>query len=352
MDCIPSSDSKISEQAAYNRKQVQEKKEEETMLSIILPAYNEEDMICIAAETISGIMQREGIPFELVFIDDGSRDQTWNKIQAVSAQQEHVVGIHFSRNFGKEAAMFAGLERASGDCCVILDCDLQHPPEKIVEMYRLWEQGYEVVEGIKEERGNETRLHRLAASSFYKLISQAAQIDMEKSSDFKLLDRKVVDALNQIKERNVFFRALSYWVGFRRASVSYAVQERIAGQSKWSTRKLVQYALKNITSFSSAPMQIVTWSGVLFFILAVVLSIQTLARKLAGQALDGFTTVILLEALASGLIMISIGIIGYYIARIYDEIKERPRYIISKTCGEDNTKKPCTANQMKDRDEK
>ncbi|MDO4173520.1 MAG: glycosyltransferase family 2 protein [Eubacteriales bacterium] len=321
------------------------------MLSIILPAYNEEEMICIAVETISGIMRRESILFEIVLVDDGSQDRTWEKIQEASAQQEHVVGLHFSRNFGKEAAMFAGLEHASGDCCVVMDCDLQHPPEKIVEMYRLWEQGYEVVEGIKEERGDETQLHRFAASSFYKLISRAAQIDMEKSSDFKLLDRKVVDALNQIKERSVFFRALSYWVGFRRASVSYAVQERQAGQSKWSTRKLFQYALKNITSFSSAPMQIVTWSGVLFFILAVVLSIQTLARKLSGQALDGFTTVILLEALASGLIMISIGIIGYYIARIYDEIKQRPRYIISKTCGENNRKQEAQTAQRKDRGE-
>ena len=163
--------------------------------------------------------------------------------------------------------MFAGLEKARGDCCAVIDCDLQHPPEKLVEMYRLWEQGYEVVEGIKEDRGQESGFHRFAANSFYGLISRATGMDMSSSSDFKLLDRKVVDTLNAMPERNVFFRALSYWVGYRQASVSYKVQERTAGESKWSTRSLIKYALTNISSFSSAPLHIVTALG--FIMLAV-----------------------------------------------------------------------------------
>ena len=233
------------------------------MLSVILPAYNEKDMIPVAAETLAGILDKEGIAFELLFVNDGSTDGTWDAICRAREKDPRVCGICFSRNFGKEAAMFAGLEKARGDCCVVLDCDLQHPPEKIVEMYRLWEQGYEVVEGIKEDRGQETGLHRFAANSFYGLISRATGMDMASSSDFKLLDRKVVDTLNAMPERNVFFRALSFWVGFRRAEVKYDVRERTAGESKWSTRALIKYAVTNIGSFSSAPLHLITVMGVI-----------------------------------------------------------------------------------------
>jgi dolichol-phosphate mannosyltransferase len=306
------------------------------MLSVILPSYNEEKMIPIAARTVTEILDGAGIDHELLFIDDGSRDKTWAEIEKAAAQNPHVVGVHFSRNFGKEAAMFAGLEQARGDCCVVIDCDLQHPPEKIVEMVRLWEQGFEVVEGIKEDRGEETGLHRFAARSFYGIISKATGLNMADSSDFKLLDRKVVDALNAMPERNVFFRALSFWVGFKRATVSYRVQERTAGESKWSTRSLIKYAINNIGSFSSTPLQIVTVLGILMLVTAVVFGIVSLVQKLTGQALGGFTTVILLLLFSASLIMISLGVIGYYIARIYEELKGRPRYIISRVCGRED----------------
>ena len=303
------------------------------MLSVILPSYNEEKMIALAAETISRILDEAAIDHELLFVDDGSRDQTWAEIQRVSEENKRVVGVHFSRNFGKEAAMFAGLEQARGDCVAILDCDLQHPPEKLVEMYRLWEQGYEVVEGIKEDRGTESAMHRFAANSFYSLISRATGMDMASSSDFKLLDRKVVDALNQMPERNVFFRALSFWVGFKKAEVSYRVRDRVAGESKWSTKSLIRYAINNIGSFSSAPLHIITVLGVVMLVIAVVFGVEALVQKILGNALGGFTTVILLLLIASSLIMISLGIIGFYIARIYEELKGRPRYIISRVCG-------------------
>lgn len=305
------------------------------MLSVILPSYNEEKMIPIAAQTISDILTREDIDFELLFIDDGSKDATWENITRVAEENKHVVGIHFSRNFGKEAAMFAGLEKAKGDCCAVLDCDLQHPPEKLVEMYRLWEDGYEVVEGIKEDRGQESGFHKFAANSFYGLISKATGMDMSASSDFKLLDRKVVDTLNALPERNVFFRALSFWVGFKKATVYYSVRERTEGESKWSTKALVKYAITNIGSFSSAPLHLITILGIIMLTVSVVFSIISLVQKLTGQALGGFTTVILLLLFSSSIIMICLGIVGYYIARIYDEIKGRPRYIISKTIGEE-----------------
>ena len=304
------------------------------MLSVILPSYNEEKMIPIAAERLTSLLDSAGIDHELLFVDDGSKDSTWQMIEQAADTNPHVRGIHFSRNFGKESAMFAGLEKARGDCCAVIDCDLQHPPEKLVEMYRLWEQGYEVIEGIKEDRGEESSFHRFAANSFYGLISKATGMDMSSSSDFKLLDRKVVDTLNAMPERNVFFRALSYRVGYRQASVSYRVQERTAGESKWSTRSLIKYALTNISSFSSAPLHIVTVLGFIMLAVAVVLGVTALVQKISGVALGGFTTVILLLLFSSSLMMISLGIIGYYIARIYDEIKGRPRYIVSKTCGE------------------
>lgn len=306
------------------------------MLSVILPSYNEEKMIAKATERMAEILQPEKIDYELLFIDDGSRDGTWAQINEAAEKDSHVVGVHFSRNFGKEAAMFAGLEQAKGDCCVVIDCDLQHPPEKIVEMYRLWEQGYEVVEGIKEDRGEESGLHKFAANSFYGLISKATGMDMSSSSDFKLLDRKVVDTLNSLPERNVFFRALSFWVGYKKTSVSYCVQERTEGVSKWSTKSLIKYALTNISSFSSAPLHIVTVLGFIMLAVAFVLGIIALAQKISGVALGGFTTVILLLLFSASVIMISLGIIGYYIARIYDEIKGRPRYIISRICGRED----------------
>ena len=303
------------------------------MLSVILPSYNEEAMIPVAAETIRGILTAEQIEYELIFVDDGSRDGSWAEIETLSRSDPAVVGVHFSRNFGKEAAMFAGLEAARGDCCVVLDCDLQHPPEKIVEMYRLWEQGYEVVEGIKEDRGEESAAYRFASNRFYALISRATGLDMSSSSDFKLLDRKVVDTLNRMPERNVFFRALSFWVGFQKAEVRYRVRERTAGESKWTTRSLIRYAINNICSFSSAPLHLVTGFGIVMLITALVFGLISLVQKLTGAALGGFTTVILLLLFSGSLVMISLGIIGYYIARIYEEVKGRPRYIVSRTCG-------------------
>lgn len=300
------------------------------MLSIVIPAYNEEKMILKTTEVVSGIMEREKIPFELVFVNDGSRDQTWEMIEKAAEKNSHVTGIHFSRNFGKESAIFAGLANAEGDCIAIMDCDLQHPPETLVEMYRLWEQGYEVIEGVKRSRGKESILHRASAGMFYKIMSKAVQIDMSRASDFKLMDRKAVEALLSMPERNAFFRALSSWVGYRTTSVEFDVQERTEGESKWSTWSLIKYAVRNIVGFSSAPLQMITVAGVLTLLLAVVLGIQSLVKYFCGHALEGFTTVILLLLIIGSLIMLSLGIIGIYIAKIYEEVKGRPRYFIAR----------------------
>ena len=299
-------------------------------MSIVLPAYNEEQMIEKTAGTIARLMENEDISYELVFVNDGSKDQTWERIKEASKKNSNIKGICFSRNFGKEGAVFAGLANASGDCVAVMDCDLQHPPETLITMYRLWEQGYQVIEGVKASRGREGFLHKFFAKTFYKIISNATGVDMSRASDFKLLDRAAVDEFLKLPERNVFFRALSSWVGFKTTYVEFHVQEREAGESKWSMKSLCKYAINNITSFSAVPMQVVTFCGVIFFLFAIVLAVQSLYLYFSGRAVAGFTTVILLLLIIGSILMFSLGVIGYYLSKIYEEVKMRPRYIISE----------------------
>ena len=300
------------------------------MLSVIIPSYNEEKCIKPIYDEISSLFLKNNIEGEFIFIDDGSSDGTYETINELASEKENIVGLHFSRNFGKESAISAGLSAANGDCAVVIDCDLPPPPEKIIEMYRLWEQGYEIVEGIKKERGQENKMNFFGAKFFYSVISRMAGFDMANSSDFKLLDRKVIDVINKMPERG-FFRAISFWVGYNKATVEYDVMERVNGESKWSTIGLIKYALSNISSFSTAPMQIVTILGMLMLVISMIFGVWALIDKIIGRALEGMTTVIIITIFIGSIIMISLGIIGYYIARIYEEIKGRPRYIISAT---------------------
>lgn len=300
------------------------------VLSIVLPAYNEEQNIANTVKVLSEILEQNKIDYELVFISDGSRDGTYAEIVKAAAENPRVKGAEFSRNFGKEAGIFAGLELASGDAVIVMDCDLQHPPQLIPQMWKLWQDGVEVVEGVKSDRGKESLGYKLSAGLFYRIMSKLIKIDMSASSDFKLLDRKVVDVLLGLPERNTFFRALSFWAGFRTESLPYEVQERQFGKSKWSFWILMKYAISNVTSFSTLPLQLVTVLGMISILFSVVLAIQTLVRFLMGNSLGGFTTVILLILIIGGFLMLSLGIIGHYIARIYEEVKGRPKYIISK----------------------
>ncbi|MBR6523938.1 MAG: glycosyltransferase [Clostridia bacterium] len=302
------------------------------MLSVIIPAYNEELSVERAYYTISEILREAEIDNELIFINDGSTDATYEKIKKLADKEKNIYGLHFSRNFGKEAAISAGLASAAGDAAVVIDCDLQHPPEKIVEMYRLWQDGYEIVEGIKKTRGNESKMRGFAARKFYRVISSVVGFDMSNASDFKLLDRKVIDILNKIPERNGFFRAISFWVGYRKTTVEFEVNERLEGESKWSVIGLLKYAVSNISAYSTAPMQIVTVLGVMMLIITAIFSVWALVDKIRGIALEGMTTVIIILLFIGSIMMISLGIIGYYVARIYDEIKGRPKYIVSSTC--------------------
>ena len=300
------------------------------LLSIVLPSFNEEQNIANTARVLEELLTANQIDYELVFISDGSTDKTYQEILKVSASNPRIKGAEFSRNFGKEASIFAGLSLTCGDAVVVMDCDLQHPPEVIPKMWELWKEGYEVVEGIKKDRGKESLAHKLSAGLFYKIMSRLIRMDMNASSDFKLLDRKVVNVLLKLPERNTFFRALTFWAGFRTTSVEYEVQQRAYGTSKWSFTSLMKYAIINATSFSTLPLQLVTILGMFSILFSILLAIQTLVKYLTGTAVEGFTTVILLILIIGGFIMISLGIIGHYLARIYEEVKGRPKYIISK----------------------
>jgi dolichol-phosphate mannosyltransferase len=302
-----------------------------SLLSVVLPAYNEELMIAKATRVLGDVLRKSGISYELILVNDGSKDNTWEEIEKAATRDPNVRGICFSRNFGKESAVFAGLSYASGDAVAVMDCDLQHPPGTLIEMYRRWEEGYEVVEGVKIDRGKESALHRMCAGAFYQIMSKITKVDMQNASDFKLLDRKAVDNILLMPERNMFFRATSSWVGFRSVAVPFEVQERQAGNSKWSGAALVRYAFTNIVSFTTAPLQLVSVIGLLCFVCSCVLLVYTLIQYAFGRSVEGYTTLLVVLLFIGSAIMVSLGIIGCYIARIYDEVRQRPRYIVSRT---------------------
>lgn len=299
-------------------------------LSVILPAYNEELMVGKTCRVLRETLTEAGISYELVVVNDGSWDRTWEEILKAGNKDPHILGVNFSRNFGKEAAVFAGLAQATGDVAAVMDCDLQHPPSTLIEMYHLWEEGYEVIEGVKKSRGKESLVHKKCAGFFYHIMSKATGVNMKDASDFKMMDRKAVDSILSMPERSMFFRATSSWVGFKTISVKFEVQEREAGESKWTAWSLVKYAFTNIVAFTTLPLQFVTLGGGVCFLCSLILGIYSLVQYFTGHAVEGYTTTLIVLLIIGSAIMLSLGIIGYYIAKIYEEVKRRPRYIISK----------------------
>ena len=301
-----------------------------SLLSVVIPAYNEELMVGKTCRVLHDILTKAGIRYELVLVNDGSKDRTWEEIQAAGKKDQHILGVHFSRNFGKESAVFAGMAQTTGDVVAVMDCDLQHPPEVLLEMYHKWEEGYQVIEGIKKSRGKESFLHKESAGFFYGIMSRITRIDMQNTSDFKMLDRQVVNTILSMPERNMFFRATTSWVGYRTTYVEFEVREREAGESKWSSLPLVKYAFTNIVAFTTIPLQFVTVGGGICFLCSLILMIYSLVQYFTGHAIEGYTTILLVMLLLGSAVMLSLGIIGYYMAKIYEEVKHRPRYIISQ----------------------
>lgn len=299
------------------------------MLSVIMPIYNE-----IHIETgflrLTGTLKNAGIPYEIIMVDDGSANGAWQEMVDIAENHPNVVAVSFSRNFGKESALCAGLELAKGECAVCIDADMQFPPEKLPEMYALWQDGYEVVEGVKRKRQKENFLYKMCSQCFYSLMYRMSKIDLKNSCDFRILDRTVIDAWKQMPERQTFFRGMSSWVGFKRTQVEFDVEDRQEGKSKWSLRGLANLAVDSVTSYTAAPLYIAVMLGLLFLLFAFVMAVQTLYMFAAGKAQDGFTTVILLQLIIGSILMLCLGVVGIYIKKIYEEVKGRPRYIIAK----------------------
>ncbi|TMG82091.1 MAG: glycosyltransferase family 2 protein [Betaproteobacteria bacterium] len=306
------------------------------LLSVVVPAHNEARGIAHAIDVIVNTLASCGMRLEVVIVDDGSRDGTFERVAEVSRKDARIKAIRFTRNFGKEAALLAGLRVAAGEAVVTIDSDLQHPPALIPKMIEEWRKGAMVVDAVKRSRENDGPLTRLRAGLFNALLSRLGGINLRDASDFKLLDRLVVDAIaRELPERQRFYRGLADWVGYRHASIPFDVEARAEGEGKWSLWKLVQLATTAIVSFTSAPLQIVTILGVLTLGLGVVVGADALIASFQGRAVSGFATTIITLLIVGSFIMISLGIIGEYIAKIYDEIKARPTYLVESSIGFD-----------------
>lgn len=297
------------------------------MISVVIPVYNEEKGI---VHNINEIIKYLPDDYEVVLVDDGSKDSSWQEITKLFNENPRVVGVRFSRNFGKEAAVMAGVSTAKGDAVIVMDSDLQHPPEYVPEMIEKWQEGYKIVETVKKNRGKESFLYKISAGLFYGTLKKMSGLDMANSSDYKLLDRTVVDKIKEFKEGQLFFRGLVDWVGYERYVLRIDVREREIGKSKFKFKSLFKLALNAITSFSSSLLYITAFLGGLFFISALILAIQTIYNKVVGISASGFTTVILLQLIIGSLIMFCLAIIGIYVGKIYEEVKRRPQYIISE----------------------
>jgi len=301
---------------------------EPTELTLVIPLRNEAGELVPLIAEVQQVLDPIDITYAVLLVDDGSSDATWATIQALASEDRRVAGIQLSRNFGKEAALIAGLSEASGRAVLTMDGDGQHPPEKLPEFIEQWRSGADIVEGMKLSRTTQSFLGRQASKLFNRCFSRLSEIDLDEASDFRLLSRRAVDTLLSLPESAFFYRGLSSWIGFNRSRVTFVPAHRRGGRSSFSSWTLAKYAVKNTIAFTSAPLQLVTIAGFVFLFFALVLGAQTLWQWYAGRAVEGFTTVILLILIQGGVVMMALGLIGQYIAQIHNEVKGRPRFLI------------------------
>ncbi|GAB2624678.1 glycosyltransferase [Paractinoplanes abujensis] len=300
------------------------------MISVVAPVHNEGAGVERFVARLADVLAGAGLAYELVLVDDGSTDDSWNFVVAQAALDPRVRGLQLSRNFGKEAAVLAGLEHAAGDAVVVIDSDLQHPPEIIPEMVRRWRQGAHVVEAVKRNRTGQGLIGRVGGRAFNKAFTGLTRVDLVDATDFRLLARPALEALLRLPEHSSFFRGTSSWIGFRRSTVEIDIAERVGGRSRWTFGSLFRLAVNGLTSFTSAPLHLVTMVGLGFAAFAVLLGAQTLIRWIGGDSVAGFPTVILLLLVMGTFLLLGLGVIGEYLARIHEEVRGRPRYLVQE----------------------
>lgn len=308
------------------------RQERNVEISLVIPVFNEAAGLPATVEAARKALLQAARSHEIVVVDDGSTDRTWERVQELAAESQDIGGVSFTRNFGKEAAILAGLRHCRGQAAVVMDGDLQHPPQLIPEMIRLWrEERYQVVHAVKRRRQKEAWPQRAAARLFYVLMKALTGYDLAGGSDFKLLDREVVSRYVRLPESVRFFRGLIPWLGHRNVSLAFDPLPREKGASRWSPLALLRLGVRAICAFSTIPTQIVTILGGVMFAATLILGAQTFYMKLSGRAEAGFSTVILLLLFIGSILMMSLGLIGQYLALIYEEVKGRPPYVVNGT---------------------
>ena len=301
-----------------------------TLLSVVAPVFNEAATIAEFHQRVSGALV--GVPFELILVDDGSGDSSAQLIRELAGRDPRVRGIFLSRNFGHQLALTAGLDHARGDAVVMLDADLQDPPEVIPEMLERWRAGSDVVYAVREQRAGESWFKLTTARWFYKVFDWLTDVDLvHDSGDFRLLDRRALDALSSMRERSRFLRGMTVWVGYTQSAVPYRRDARYAGETKFTLRRMLGFSLDAISGFSYRPLELATLLGFLISVLALIAIPVVVILKIVGSYLPGFSTVEISMLLLGGIQLITIGIIGEYVGRIYDEVKGRPLYLIAAT---------------------
>jgi dolichol-phosphate mannosyltransferase len=305
------------------------------IFSVVAPVFNEESLLSEFYRRVVATMEALGEPFELVLVNDGCRDSSPEVMRQLHEQDPRVKVINFSRNFGHQLAITAGTDYARGQAVVIIDSDLQDPPEVIPDLIAKWREGYQIVYAVRSEREGETWFKKMTASFFYRLIHSITNVDIPvDTGDFRLMDRRAVDALSSVREYNRFVRGLSVWVGFKQTGVPYKRAARTVGETKYPLRKMMRFALDGITSFSYVPLQLATWTGFTIAGISVIGIILTVILRLSGvEAFAGQATTLVSVLFLGGVQLIFLGIIGEYLGRIYDEVKRRPLYIVAETLG-------------------
>jgi len=303
--------------------------------SIVAPCWNEEGNLPELYRRIKEVMTQTGETWELVLINDGSTDRTLELMQELHAANPHVHYVDFARNFGHQIAVTAGMDYAQGDAVILIDSDLQDPPELILEMVEKWKEGYKVVYAVRSERKGETWFKLFTAQLFYRLIYRITDVNIPlDTGDFRLMDRKVVNRMKQMKEHRRFIRGMTSWVGFKQTGVNYVREERFAGETKYPLRKMVKFATDAITGFSYFPLQLATFIGFIIAALTVPFMFVVIGARLSGnQAFEGQATTLVMVLFLGGIQLISLGIIGEYLGRIYDEVRGRPLYVVNDAVG-------------------